>query len=97
MHGSVWELCLDGYSENFYREQAKRELEALQTPGRLREESFQGDQRVIRGGSIEFTLEYCRSAMKDSIPRDEDSQTEGQQARRGDVGLRLVLVPAGEI
>ncbi|MFN9296017.1 MAG: hypothetical protein ACK6EB_48735 [Planctomyces sp.] len=31
--------------------------------------------------------------MKDSIPQDEDSQTEGQPARRGDVGLRLVLVP----
>ena len=93
MHGSVWELCLDGYSEDFYKEQAEHELEGLQTPGRLREENFKGDRRVIRGGSIEYTLEYCRSAMKDSTPQDEDSQTEGQPARRGDVGLRLVLVP----
>ena len=91
MHGSVWELCLNEFSEDYYSSNSQQGMDLSQTPAKVIER--EGNWRVIRGGSVEYTLDYCRSAIRDFIPQAEDLGTEDMPARRGDVGLRLVLVP----
>ncbi|MDJ0900874.1 MAG: formylglycine-generating enzyme family protein [Xenococcus sp. MO_188.B8] len=77
MHGLVWEWCLDYWHENY--QNAPSDGSAWVSGG-------DSDLRVIRGGSWNFSPDFCRSAA-----RDLDNP---KVAYLNDIGFRVVcMVP----
>ena len=75
MHGNVWEYCLDWH-------QADLGTEAVEDP----KGPPSGDRVVIRGGSYEATVFYCRSAHREAHPRN--------YAEHNNKGFRACIQPA---
>mgnify|MGYP001401773931 CR=1 FL=1 len=57
VHGNVWEWCLDGYQESFYRQGLRLELDPVADPGG-------SSSRVYRGGGFSHAAVYARSATR---------------------------------
>ncbi|MFZ5516671.1 MAG: SUMF1/EgtB/PvdO family nonheme iron enzyme [Candidatus Zhuqueibacterota bacterium] len=78
LSGNVWEWCIDWYNEKFYAECKRQGV--VENPVC----ASKGSYRVMRGGSWDFTADYCRSA----------NRSRGRPGRRNSlVGFRLVFVP----
>jgi len=72
MHGNVWEWCRDWYTENFYANAKDAD------PENTEKASF----RIVRGGSFNTYVWYCRSAYR----RKGDPHTP-----RNFIGFRVVV------
>jgi formylglycine-generating enzyme required for sulfatase activity len=88
MHGNVWEWCLDPWHDNYegapvdgrvwdtgkedLYEDISKNIDALLKDSRT---------HVLRGGSWNFNPEFCRSALRDYINRDD---------RNDDFGFRVM-------
>ena len=72
MHGNVWEWCLDHWHDNY---------DGAPTDGSAWIEGGDSDRRVLRGFSLNFDPDSCRSATRNRSTRDS----------RGDnVGFRVI-------
>jgi formylglycine-generating enzyme required for sulfatase activity len=74
MHGNAWEWCSDRWCNNYEVKLISDEPEALL-------DSFEGDLRVIRGGSWDYYPGCCRSARRYGYARND---------RDYDLGFRVV-------
>ena len=54
MHGNVWEWCSDWHDTEYYKTSPVNDPQGPSS----------GSCRVVRGGSWDFTLRYCRSANR---------------------------------
>ena len=75
MHGNVWEWCEDDWHGDY--EDAPNDGSAWVDSDRTK------TNRVLRGGSWYINPEYCRSACRSFITRDDDSS----------IGFRVCCVP----
>ncbi len=78
MHGNVYDWCQDWYGADYYTE-CEKEGTVQDPPG-----PENGSDRVLRGGSWDFSAQYCRSAYRGSA---------GPGGRGYGLGFRLVFVP----
>lgn len=76
MSGNIWEWCSDKYSDSYYQECLNKGI-VLNPIGPI-----QGSGRIIRGGNWGSSLQFCRSAYRDSNVL---------RARSGSIGFRLAL------
>jgi formylglycine-generating enzyme required for sulfatase activity len=65
MHGNVWQICGDWYSEDYYAQSPSRDPKGPPT----------GSSRVLRGGYWSYGPTHCRSARRTLLPasRSHDS------------------------
>ena len=75
MHGNVWEWCQDCWHSDY--QDAPRDAVAW-----IDSKSSKDTNRVLRGGSWDYSPEYCRSAFRDFF---------NPALRYDDVGFRVVL------
>ena len=69
--GNVWEFCGDWYGGDYYASSPMNEPAGPET----------GEQRVIRGGSWDYSRWHCRTTIRGMSATEHSS---------GDIGFRIV-------
>jgi formylglycine-generating enzyme required for sulfatase activity len=84
MHGLVWEWMLDAYRPDAYGNRSDISVDPLEGAGAEHGERSPNAQRVLRGGSWDYSAAFCRSAFRFRYRAD---------FRFWIYGFRLALVP----